>query len=276
MELLSGIDSARVTLGEGFALHRRGPGPDLRGLVQQFVAYQSTGPLPGLQRETAGLTVPLIFVFEAGFDIALGRDPGAADHLRSFTAGLSAAPVTIRTPDRVACLQVDFTALGAMLFFGPALGGAADRLIGLADLGDAGLAGLGERLGETGDWAARLDLLEAAVAGRLARAAPPPPELSRAWRLIEGSGGRARIERIAAHVGWSRRHLATRFRDHAGLTPKTVARLARFGRAEARAGAGPRPDWAAIAADCGYADQAHLSRDFTSFAGLSPERWRAA
>jgi AraC-like DNA-binding protein len=276
MELLTGIESARIVYGEGFALHQRWPGPALRGLVQRFTAYQSSGPLPGHQHETAGLTVPLIFVFEAGFDLALGRIPGPADRFQSFTAGLTAAPVMIRTPERVACLQVDFTPLGAMRFFGPGLGEAANRMVGLADLGDPGLADLGARLGELRDWGARLALLEARVVLRLAEAAAPPPELRRAWRLIEATGGRARIERIAAQVGWSRRHLATRFRDHAGLTPKTVARLARFGRAEARAGAQPRPDWAGIAADCGYADQAHLSRDFTRFAGLSPERWRAA
>ena len=276
MELLSGIESTDVVQGAGFALHQRLPAVALRGMVQRLSAYRTTGPLPGLQFETAGLTVPLIFVFDTGFDIAFGRIPAAADRYQSFTAGLSVQPVTIRTPGPVACLQVDFTALGAMRFFGPGLHEAADRLVRLTDGDDRGSCDLHDRLGDTDDWGARLAMAEAHVLRRLAAAAPPPPELTRAWRLIEGSGGRARIEKVAAHVGWSRRHLAARFREHVGLGPKTVARLARFGRAEALARAAVRPDWAGIAAGCGYADQAHLVRDFTAFAGVSPTQWRAA
>ncbi len=53
----------------------------------------------------------------------------------------------------------------------------------------------------------------------------PPPELIRAFRLIEGAGGRVRIGRVAAHVGWSRRTLSARFGATLGMPPKTGARI---------------------------------------------------
>ena len=56
----------------------------------------------------------------------------------------------------------------------------------------------------------------------------------------------------------SRQYLVTKFREEVGLPPKTVARILRFQRALALADGAARPDWAGIAADCGYADQAHL------------------
>ena len=41
------------------------------------------------------------------------------------------------------------------------------------------------------------------------------------------------------------------------------------------ADAGGDVDWAALAADLGYADQAHLTRDFTATLGVPPSRYAA-
>lgn len=258
----------------GFVLERRAVPPALRGLVRTIAAYATGGPLPGTTTEAAALVVPLIFVFDGGFDMAMPGDLPARHG--SFLAGLTACPVTIRTPQRTECLQVDFTPLGALRFFGPALADCADRMVGQDDYGDRALANLADRLASVPDWTARLDLAAAAVAARLAAAPDPAPQLARAWRLIEASGGQARIERLAGHVGWSRRTLSERFRTATGMTPKTAARIARFTRAGHLARTAARPDWAGIAAACGYADQAHLSRDWADLAGLSPQRWRTA
>jgi AraC-like DNA-binding protein len=38
---------------------------------------------------------------------------------------------------------------------------------------------------------------------------------------------------------------------------------------------GEAVDWAALAADLGYADQAHLTRDFTATVGVPPSRYRS-
>lgn len=89
--------------------------------------------------------------------------------------------------------------------------------------------------------------------------------------LISRARGRAPIERVAASVGVTRRHLENRFLDQVGITPKRLARIARFQHALhlleddrlARPGAH-------AAAECGYADQAHFIRDFRALAGCAP------
>jgi AraC-like DNA-binding protein len=98
-----------------------------------------------------------------------------------------------------------------------------------------------------------------------------------AWafdRLL-ATDGRIQVGTLAGKIGWSRKHLVTRFNAEIGLGPKTLARVVRFNRvtalAEGRAGGG----WADIAAACGYSDQAHLVRDFHDLAGTTPVAWLA-
>jgi AraC-like DNA-binding protein len=103
------------------------------------------------------------------------------------------------------------------------------------------------------------------------------PEVVYAWRLPERAQGRLAVSVMADRVGVSERHLTTLFRREVGRSPKTVAMLMRFEHATAaiseslrRRG---RVDLAAVAADTGYYDQAHLSREFVRFAGVPPRRW---
>ena len=95
-----------------------------------------------------------------------------------------------------------------------------------------------------------------------------------AWAFdrITATGGRAKVASIAERIGWSRKHLARRFTDEIGLGPKSVSRIVRLSRAIVAARTGS-DGWADIAADCGYADQAHLVREFRALAGTSPTTW---
>jgi AraC-like DNA-binding protein len=65
------------------------------------------------------------------------------------------------------------------------------------------------------------------------------------------------------------------FSDYVGVSPKWVMRRARLHEAAQRTDSGELVDWAQLAADLGYADQAHLTRDFTSTLGMSPTRYSA-
>jgi len=77
------------------------------------------------------------------------------------------------------------------------------------------------------------------------------------------------VDSIARDLGISERQLRRRFHAAAGYGPKTLARVLRFRRFVAAVDAG-RTDFAAIAFDAGYADQAHLTREVTRLAGLPP------
>ena len=250
-----------------FELARREPPPHLRGIVSRITGYRETRAGRLHQREASSLIVPLIISFGTPFRIALGQGDAAARG--SFAAGLFAGPVLIESDGAAECLQVDFTPLGAVRFLGGAAAALADRMVGVEDLfGPAGRS-LRERLGATPGWADRFDLVEDFVARRAVHA--PSPGIVLAWRGLARGG--ARVAAVAAEVGWSRGHLVRRFRAEIGPSPKTVARMMRFHRACALARDAPPHGWAGIAADAGYADQAHLAREFAALAGETPTRW---
>lgn len=252
---------------------RRPVRPDLAGLVSDIVFYRETGlPMVG-QVEAASLVVPLVISFAAPFSIALGRTPRDGDAIASFAAGLFAGPVIMDSPGTAECVQVNFTPAGAVRFFGLPMSELADAMVTLDDLGDRAVRGLRDRLGDEPDPARRLDLVEAFVLRRIRAGAPADPAIAWAYRRIVESGGRVRIAGLADEIGCSRKHLFSRFRRDVGLAPKTVARMARFQGALAWAARGAAPDWADVAAACGYADQAHLTREFTVLAGASPAAW---
>ena len=87
---------------------------------------------------------------------------------------------------------------------------------------------------------------------------------------MQVSGGRVAIGALAKELSCSRKHLTLRFRHEFGVSPKLLARIFRFDRAVRLIGAGRVAGLADLAAASGYADQAHLSREFRIFAGSAP------
>ncbi len=82
--------------------------------------------------------------------------------------------------------------------------------------------------------------------------------------------GQLSIGTLAEETGWSHRHLVRQFTEEIGLTPKVLARVLRFGQAADRLAHTTGGHLADIAADCGYYNQAHFTRDFRAFAGVTP------
>ncbi|MFI6160199.1 DUF6597 domain-containing transcriptional factor [Micromonospora haikouensis] len=79
-----------------------------------------------------------------------------------------------------------------------------------------------------------------------------------------------RVDDLARRHGTTTRRLQRLFLDHVGVSPKWVIRRYRIQEAIEHAAGGGPVDWAAVAADLGYADQAHLIREFATATGLTP------
>ena len=85
-----------------------------------------------------------------------------------------------------------------------------------------------------------------------------------------------RVRELAHEAGLSRRRFAQLFREQIGLTPKLYCRVQRFQSALKQIGSGASVDWAQLALETGYCDQAHLAHEFRDFSGLSPSAYLAS
>lgn len=125
---------------------------------------------------------------------------------------------------------------------------------------------------------AQLDHLESVLLSRVRRA--HADEQQRQWlaHVIPALDMGVPLATVVESSRVSHRTFITRFRNLVGLSPKTYERIRRFQRVvETLSQNDPkacrtqsRSSLAQLALDAGYADQAHLSRDFTEFAGISP------
>jgi AraC-like DNA-binding protein len=84
------------------------------------------------------------------------------------------------------------------------------------------------------------------------------------------------VRETARVLGISERRLHLVFSEDVGLSPKQWSCVQRFQRAVRALHRGDDMRWAELAATCGYADQAHFSRDFRSFSGIDPTTYSAS
>jgi len=85
--------------------------------------------------------------------------------------------------------------------------------------------------------------------------------------------GRPSVRQVAKEAGLTSRQVQRLFREHVGLTPSEFARIQRFQRLTRELARHDRP-LATLAFDHEFSDQAHMSREFRAFAGLSPSQFR--
>jgi AraC-like DNA-binding protein len=239
---------------------RESPSPAVRSLAGWYERVDH----PVVRREVPGGRIVLVISFGPPLEVD-GHSYG------SFVAGLHETAAITEHAGVSHGVQAYLTPLGAERLFRMPMGELANGSADLADLLDDADE-LAERLYETQGWTARLALLEAYIDRRAADAPPPPREIEWSWQRLLGSDGAVPVASLAEEVGWSRRHLAARFREHVGLPPKALARILRFERAAERLRRGA--DLADAALDSGYYDQAHFNRDFKAFAGVTPTQYR--
>ena len=211
---------------------------------------------------------------------------GCADFIVGVDGGRGATVVgTMRSallvpfagPARL--LGVRFHPAAALRIFDTPLAELTDRRIPLDILWGRAADELAAALAAA-DTAGGLARAEQIIAKRLARgssrSAGDEALAQRAVTLLRRARGSVGVREVAAALGVGERRLQRAFDRSVGLSPKVLGRVFRFRQAirQLDAAGDRRPaSWAALAAAAGYADQAHLIREFKALAGVTPARY---
>jgi AraC-like DNA-binding protein len=244
----------------GTAIH-----PALAPYVASLTAYDVDLGAPGVHRGLPGTT--LTFVLPVGEPLDVGWRGVTASRSRRWStlSGLHAHPAEIHHDGTQVGVQLGLTTAGARALLGLPAAALAGELVELDDV-VPGLRHLPELLEDVPP-TRRERVVEQALLQRLTDHPQPRAEVGRALaRLTRG----ATVREVADEVGYSRRHLGTLVRRECGLTPQEVRRVGRFERSRAVLG---RVPLAEAAQRCGYADQAHLTREWVALAGCPPTTW---
>jgi AraC-like DNA-binding protein len=244
---------------EVFALDRLEPSADLADLVA--VHWRVAWDLPpGQVHESLVLSYPAVNVsFEP--DGAWVTGPVSGTYRRRLTGRVAVPAVRFRPAAFRSLLDRPVSAL-------------RDRVVPAGDLLPLDPA-LADRIRATPDLTTARPLLESWLRALPRRRSAEQAGLDAAVDLVERDRTVTRVDELAERCGRSVRWLQRAFADAVGLPVKTVIRMARL-REVAEQALVEDVDWAAVAADLGYADQAHLVRDFTAAVGTPPGRYGRA
>jgi AraC-like DNA-binding protein len=246
------------------------PHASLQPHVREYYGWIERMAQPVCRREVPTDEVPIIINFGTPFRLFDQADPSRWTEFGSFTTGAYDSYVLVGSTGPSAGIQVNLSIFGARLILGRPLRDMKNRVVELEDLFGRAARLLTQELYDAPSWDARFEILDRELARRILNTRAPSQAVSCAWSRLVSSGGRASIGGIVRAAGCSQKHLIAQFREEIGLSPKTLARVLRFGRAVQIIKEGGGGRLVEIAQDCGYYDQAHFSRDFRAFAGVTP------
>jgi AraC-like DNA-binding protein len=129
---------------------------------------------------------------------------------------------------------------------------------------------LRDALWSTAGLSRQFRVLEDYLLKKLPRAAPFHPAVKHAVREFLRHPGVRAVAEVQSETGLSHTRFIQVFREYVGFTPKLFCRIRRFRQVLERVEHGLPVNWADVAAECGYFDQAHLIHDFRAFSGLTP------
>lgn len=194
-------------------------------------------------------------------------------------AGLHTEPAYIRQPPVQTGIQLALYPPAARVVLGVPAGELSGLMVDAGAVVGKEIGEVREKMIEADGWSTRFALLQEHLRCRteLSPRSQLRPEVAEAWRWLVRHRGAGSVAGLARHVQLSQRQLHTLFHREFGLGPKAFNRLLRFQHSvrmiTERVAVTRELDLAAIAADCGFADQSHLNREFRALVGTSPTDW---
>jgi AraC-like DNA-binding protein len=263
---------------ETVSLQRYLPGPELAGLIEFFwvVSYE----LPaGLVHSQQLITYPAV-----NLSIAHGQvgDDGRRRPLEARVTGVTRDLYTRRIAGTGWGVAAKSTPGGFGAFVAGPVAALTDRVVPLGEVLPLDEVALIAQVaaGVEGGMAAGVAVLEARLTELAETADPGRKRTARAVAeiaaLAESDRSLRKLADLAAASGIGSRTLQRMFSEFVGISPGWMLRRYRLLDVAGTVRNGSPVVWAAVAAELGYSDQAHLIREFRAAVGTTPAAYAAA
>ncbi|MFI5934544.1 helix-turn-helix domain-containing protein [Actinoplanes sp. NPDC051494] len=250
----------------------RVPRPPLNGLIDDLYYLEGTPPYARLTLPPAP-TALLVVNLGAPFRIRAGTGIGTAEYADGCVVTMATRAWEFGYPHRTRSVGAHVKPWGLAPFLPMPAAELCDRPVPVEQVwGRAAVAELRDRLAAADGPHDMLTLFEQELMRRLS--GTTGLDLVRhTSSVISATGGAVAIGDLSVAAGVSSTHLTRRFRELVGVTPKRLARTQRFTATVFALDPDGPVDWAELAHDAGYFDQAHFGHEFRAFTGLTPTRY---
>ncbi|MEU4161074.1 helix-turn-helix domain-containing protein [Actinoplanes sp. NPDC026670] len=249
----------------------RVPRPPLDGLIDDLYYLEGAPPYARLMLPPPG--VLLIVNLGAPFRVRGGADTGMAEFADGCVVTMPTRVWEFGYPAWTRSVGVHFKPWGLAPFLPMPAAELSDRPVTVEQIwGRPATEALRDRLATAPGPREMLTLLEAELIRRLCET-PGLGLVRHLSSVIAATGGAVAIGDLSVAAGVSSTHLAQRFKELVGVTPKRLARTHRFATTVLALDPSRPIDWGDVAGAAGYFDQAHFGHEFRAFTGLTPTRY---
>ncbi|PJN48093.1 hypothetical protein PAEAM_62300 [Paenibacillus sp. GM1FR] len=253
-------------------------------LMAYVACYWESGSLPNTHADVAKregpersmTTVPARVLPDGCTDMLIAYDPVCSKHSYAY-CGNYTQPFAVPEPSDDGPPAGDYTfgvrffPGGAHVFHGMPLEWFTDKRIALQECWPEKLNELQERMAETNHFAERVEVMNAYLSPLPVQASTSENNLMKnVLHRIFIDGGRMSVQELAMREVISERQLHRKFSEWVGISPKRFSEVVRFHRVLSDIHQGNTADWAMLAQNHGFFDQAHLIRQFRKFYGETP------
>ncbi|MBB3728768.1 helix-turn-helix domain-containing protein [Nonomuraea dietziae] len=250
----------------------RVPRPPLDGLIDDLYYLEGAPPYPRLTLPPMPSAV-LILNLGAPLRIRAGTDIEAAEYTDGCVVTTPTRAFEFGYPPGTRSVGVHFKPWGLAPFLPMPAAELCDQPVTVEQIwGRPTTAELQDRLATAAGPHEMLTLLEEELMRRL-RETAGLGLVRHTSSVIAAATGAVAIGDLSAAAGVSSTHLAQRFKELIGVTPKRLARTYRFAATVLAIDPAGPVDWADLAGRASYFDQAHFGHEFRTFTGLTPTRY---
>lgn len=250
----------------------RVPRAPLDGLIDDLYYLEGEAPYARLTLPPAPSAL-LIVNLGAPFRIRAGTDIETGEYADGCVITMPTRALDFGYPPRTRSVGVHFKPWGLAPFLPMPAAELCDRPVTVEQVwGRPATAELRDRLATADGPHEMLSLLEDELRRRL-RETAGLGLVRHTSSVIEATSGAVAIGDLTGAAGVSSTHLAHRFKQLVGVTPKRLARTYRLTATVFTIDPAGPVDWGELAAGAGYFDQAHFGHEFREFTGLTPTRY---